>query len=236
MQKGLAERVNFLLPLQEASIPWNVNESPSEGLQHLHLGIILNPEHAYEILDKGPESINEESAKFRAFWGEKAQLRRFQDGSIIESVVWANANDDLSKKRLIVRSIVLYLLQHHFQLENKDVDYIAGEFDAVFQLSKAFKVDSLNVKNQNKIPQDTNAEALALQVIREFDDLARKLSGLKELPLEIVSIAGISPVLRYCEPVPIVPRARCIKEHIFADQIQHGVIQLGKLFIYLKTF
>ena len=215
---------------------WNVNETPSDGLQHLHLGIILNPENAYEILDKGPESVNEESSKFRAFWGEKAQLRRFQDGSITESVVWANANDDLNKKRLIVRTIVLYLLQHHFQLENKDVEYIAGEFDAVFQLTKAFKVDSLNMKNQNKIPQDTNAEALALQVIREFDDLARKLNGLKELPLEIVSIAGISPVLRYCEPVPILPRARCIKDQLFADHVQHGVIQLGKLLIEIYSY
>lgn len=215
-----------MLPLEQLTTPWNVNETASEAPQHLHLGLILNPEHAYEILNKGPESIDEEAAKFRAFWGEKAQLRRFQDGSITESVVWAAANDSLSKKRLIVRSIVLYLLQHHFQLEEKDVDYIAGEFDAVFELTKAFKVDNLKIP-KHKIPQDINAEATALQVIREFDDLARKLNNLKELPLEIVSISGISPVLRYCEPEPILPRARSIKEQLFADQVQYGVIQLG---------
>lgn len=214
------------MPLEEQTLSWRIDESPSDALQQLHLGIILNPDNAYEILDKGPESIDESASKFRAFWGEKAQLRRFQDGSITESVVWASANDDLAKKRMIVRSIVLYLLQHHYQLEEKDFEYIAGEFDLVYTLTKSFKVDKINPKFN--IQQDTNAEALALHVIREFDDLTRKLNSLKDLPLEIVSISGISPVLRYCDPQPVLPQARCIQEQFYANQIQYGIIQLGK--------
>lgn len=220
------KRINFLIPLEEQTLSWRIDESPSDALQQLHLGIILNPDNAYEILDKGPESIDESASKFRAFWGEKAQLRRFQDGSITESVVWASANDDLAKKRMIVRSIVLYLLQHHYQLEEKDFEYIAGEFDLVYTLTKSFKVDKINPKFN--IQQDTNAEALALHVIREFDDLTRKLNALKDLPLEIVSISGISPVLRYCDPQPVLPQARCIQEQFYANQIQYGIIQLGK--------
>lgn len=214
------------MPLEEQTLSWRIDESPSDALQQLHLGIILNPDNAYEILDKGPESIDESASKFRAFWGEKAQLRRFQDGSITESVVWASANDDLAKKRMIVRSIVLYLLQHHYQLEEKDFEYIDGEFDLVYTLTKSFKVDKINPKFN--IQQDTNAEALALHVIREFDDLTRKLNALKDLPLEIVSISGISPVLRYCDPQPVLPQARCIQEQFYANQIQYGIIQLGK--------
>lgn len=214
------------MPLEEQTLSWRIDESPSDALQQLHLGIILNPDNAYEILDKGPESIDESASKFRAFWGEKAQLRRFQDGSITESVVWASANDDLAKKRMIVRSIVLYLLQHHYQLEENDFEYIAGEFDLVYTLTKSFKVDKINPKFN--IQQDTNAEALALHVIREFDDLTRKLNALKDLPLEIVSISGISPVLRYCDPQPVLPQARCIQEQFYANQIQYGIIQLGK--------
>lgn len=220
------KRINFLMPLEEQTLSWRIDESPSDALQQLHLGIILNSDNAYEILDKGPESIDESASKFRAFWGEKAQLRRFQDGSITESVVWASANDDLAKKRMIVRSIVLYLLQHHYQLEEKDFEYIAGEFDLVYTLTKSFKVDKINPKFN--IQQDTNAEALALHVIREFDDLTRKLNALKDLPLEIVSISGISPVLRYCDPQPVLPQARCIQEQFYANQIQYGIIQLGK--------
>ncbi|XP_061392483.1 nucleolar protein 6 [Musca vetustissima] len=225
LKKGLHKRVDFLIPLEQAILPWHINECPSEALQELHLGVILNAENAYEILDKGPESIDPSAAEFRAFWGEKAQLRRFQDGTITESVVWANANDDLAKKRLIVRSIVLYLLQHHFQLEQKDIEYIAGELDSVYTLTKSFKID--NIKSKYKIQQDTDAEALSLHVIREFDDLARKLNALKDLPLEIVSIAPISPVLRYCDPRPVLPQARCIQEQFFANNVQYGIIQLG---------
>ncbi|XP_013102162.2 nucleolar protein 6 [Stomoxys calcitrans] len=225
LKKGLDKRIEFLIPLEEMTLPWNINEPPSHALQQLHLGLILNPDKAYEILDKGPESIDESAAKFRAFWGEKAQLRRFQDGTITESVVWASANDSLAKKRLIVRSIVLYILEHHYQLEEKDVEYIAGEFDLVYSLTKSFKVDG--IKSKYNIQQDTNAEALSLHVIQEFDDLARKLNALKELPLEIVSIAGISPVLRYCEPQPVLPQARYIQEQLYANHIQYGIIQLG---------
>jgi U3 small nucleolar RNA-associated protein 22 len=28
------------------------------------------------------------AAVFREFWGDKAELRRFKDGSILEAVVW----------------------------------------------------------------------------------------------------------------------------------------------------
>jgi hypothetical protein len=33
--------------------------------------------------------LKEESASFQAFWGEKSELRRFKDGSILESLVWS---------------------------------------------------------------------------------------------------------------------------------------------------
>ena len=31
------------------------------------------------------------SKKFRQFWGEKSELRRFRDGAIVEAVVWDEA-------------------------------------------------------------------------------------------------------------------------------------------------
>uniref|UniRef100_A0A1A9W458 Nucleolar protein 6 n=1 Tax=Glossina brevipalpis TaxID=37001 RepID=A0A1A9W458_9MUSC len=225
LKKGLDKRVEYLIPLQYDIPSWSVLEQPDASCEYLHLGLILNGEQSLEILDKGPESIEEKASEFRKFWGEKAQLRRFQDGSITEAVVWALAKDDINKKRLVVRSIVLHLLHHHLQLEEKDVEYIAGEYDIVYKINKAYKMDSIAEKYQ--IQQDTDAEALSLKVIREFDNLVRKLINLKELPLEIVSIAGISPVLRYCEPQPVLPTARNIQQQFHASQIQQGIIQLG---------
>jgi len=46
---------------------------------------------------------------FRTFWGEKSELRRFQDGSICEAVVWEA--DTICQKRLIPEQIVRHLLK-----------------------------------------------------------------------------------------------------------------------------
>lgn len=51
-------------------------------------------------LDLGPPADSGEAARaFRAFWGDKAELRRFQDGLIAEAVVW---EADPAERHLIV--------------------------------------------------------------------------------------------------------------------------------------
>lgn len=50
-----------------------------------------------------------QAADFRQFWGEKSELRRFQDGAICEAVVWQAST--LAQKRLIPEHIVRHLLQ-----------------------------------------------------------------------------------------------------------------------------
>lgn len=226
LSKGLGERVRALIPIEKKVDAWNCTKSPPDCARYCHLGIVLNPDKAFEVLDKGPETIAEGADEFRKFWGDKAQLRRFQDGSITESVVWAAANDSLWKRRLVLRSIITHLLQHHFQLENTDFEYIAGQLDVSYRLTPIFRTDKMPEKF--KVGPDVDAEDTSLNVIRCFDDLARKLHALNELPLEIVSIAGISPVFRYSESVPILPQARMIGEQMYAMQVQRGVIQLGQ--------
>ena len=41
------------------------------------------PGEAYRMLDKGPAPDSPEAAAFRAFWGDKAELRRFQASRIV---------------------------------------------------------------------------------------------------------------------------------------------------------
>ncbi|KAI8044908.1 nucleolar protein 6 [Drosophila gunungcola] len=228
LRKGLAERIQSIIPLERATEAWPVeNKAPVIG-KHIQLGLILQPEHAYEVLNKGP-AANEDpegAAEFRRFWGEKSNLRRFQDGSITEAVVWGTAQDAPAKKRLIVRQIVLHLLEHHLQVEGKDVQYIAAELEEVYRLSPWFKVNKL--KTKLPLDQDTDAEALSPHVIRCYDELARQLHGLNDLPLEIVSISGTSAVFRYCEPQPVLPQARVAGSHILTSHVQRVIIQLGQ--------
>ncbi|KAH8295120.1 hypothetical protein KR018_007548, partial [Drosophila ironensis] len=228
LQKGLGDRVNDILPLETATAAWPVETRPPDIGKHIILGLILDPDHAYNVLNKGP-APNEDpegAAEFRRFWGEKSNLRRFQDGSITEAVVWGALKDPPYKKRVIVRQIVLHLLDHHFQLDSEDVQYIAAELEQVYRLTPCFKIARLKTKPQ--LDQETDAEAASPHVIRCYDELARQLHGLDDLPLEIVSISGTSPVFRYCEPEPVLPQARLIANRMHTTHVQQVVIQLGQ--------
>lgn len=55
-------------------------------------------------------------AEFRSFWGEKSEMRRFQDGSIKEAVVWGGGGgggrrDSVEYKRDICQYIITHLLK-----------------------------------------------------------------------------------------------------------------------------
>lgn len=55
----------------------------------LWLGAILDTAEAPRLVDVGPPAEDKAASQaFRAFWGDKSELRRFQDGVIAESVVW----------------------------------------------------------------------------------------------------------------------------------------------------
>ena len=49
-----------------------------------------------------------QAAEFRAFWGERAELRRFQDGSINEAVVWEGGS--VGGRRGVVTRVITHLL------------------------------------------------------------------------------------------------------------------------------
>jgi hypothetical protein len=49
----------------------------------------VDPTAALRAVDIGPPADQEVPARaFREFWGDRSELRRFQDGSICEAVVW----------------------------------------------------------------------------------------------------------------------------------------------------
>ena len=49
------------------------------------------------------------ASAFRSFWGGISELRRFQDGSINEAVVWESSCD--AEARRIIKKIILHLLK-----------------------------------------------------------------------------------------------------------------------------
>lgn len=77
-----------------------------------------------------------QAAVFRKFWGNKSELRRFQDGSICEALVWVKGKKTLSTKRIICKKIVLFLMKEKFDLSKDKYEYVADEIEEFLQLKK----------------------------------------------------------------------------------------------------
>lgn len=169
LEKGFGERVNYLCVRQLQKNRWKAQKKfrhclcPSFGLN-------LNPEKYYLIVEKAAEN---EMEAFRELWGNRSELRRFQDGTITEAVVWDAKC--FSEKRSISNQIVTYLLKLKFGLESCDFKYIGDQFEKFI---------------------DKRGEESSMKVIEVYDKLNKQLRNLKELPLGIINVQGTSPVLR----------------------------------------
>lgn len=185
----MGERVKSFGIVETEMKPWTVNSPALKPEKSLQIGITLNPDNAFDILDKGPQANEESSKEFRDFWGDKASLRRFQDGSITEACVWSSATDSLSTKRLICQRIVEHLLDHHLQIKSTEIMYCAGQIDKVFKLNPFY------VREVTDLSED--AESCTLAIIQNSDELGKQLRQLNDLPLEISGIQGTSSTFRY---------------------------------------
>uniref|UniRef100_A0A182QE84 Nucleolar protein 6 n=1 Tax=Anopheles farauti TaxID=69004 RepID=A0A182QE84_9DIPT len=193
LRKGLGNRVTYLVPLH-VTPPGAVSSAAAEP--HLTLGISLNGSEAFTLVDKGPEAIDvAASEEFRSFWQGKSELRRFKDGSITESCVWGEPTDPIGQKRLIVRSIVLFLLQAHLDLSANEVGYLAAQFESAI----------IPLPTDNAVALHETIEERSLAVIRSFDALGRIMRDLEKLPLTIGTVLGTDAVFRYTDPDPPLP-------------------------------
>ncbi|OLL22674.1 U3 small nucleolar RNA-associated protein 22 [Neolecta irregularis DAH-3] len=189
IRKTLLDRVS-LISIRSATIPtWRLNEvTPSYNNRALDVGFILNPERCDRIVERGPSADNREAAEeFRTFWGDKADLRRFKDGSIKESVV---AQSEPSKfYPVIIEEFLDWTLQRHF---GEQVAKCSRSMGMVVASSLDFATEYLPA-----------VKSLASQVesfspiVAAYDDIGKAIKGLEDLPLRVSSIMGSSPALRY---------------------------------------
>ncbi|XP_072937991.1 nucleolar protein 6 [Epargyreus clarus] len=190
--RGLGDRVDLILQAVEADFSWSVKKTPDKAKKDgyepkLSFGFILNPENAMNIVDKGPPANLPEAEEFRAFWGDKSELRRFQDGSITEACVWSA--EGASDRRAICKQIVDYLFQLKYGIPSTQLFHICDQVDSV---------------TARKGYSGEQGEEAALRVLRAFDELRRDVRALAEMPLDVSAVYGVSPVFSYCEPCPAV--------------------------------
>ncbi|POI32523.1 hypothetical protein CIB84_003725 [Bambusicola thoracicus] len=190
LTRGLARRALLVAHSLPETPEWPVDTEPPKhkDVGSLMFGILFVPEFAASTLEKGPQADRPEAADFRTFWGEKSELRRFQDGSICEAVVWEAST--ICQKRLIPEQIVRHLLKLHADIPESSICYTGALLESVIKNGK----EALGTGEEDMV-----------SVVCSYDDLSRKLWNLEGLPLTVTAVQGVHPALRYTDVFPPIP-------------------------------
>ena len=171
--------------------------SPTRELSRAHpftpsiiqIGFILDPTNAFLLVDRGLSVEEaEKNPEFREFWGnDKTELRRFKDGSILESVVWDVKTVD--EKAHIPATIAKHLLGRHFGVEEASVFTWQPSFDALIRhpttISDVYSRLGSFVSRGFK------------EAISAFDSLVKRIKQLEDLPLSVATISPAHSALRH---------------------------------------
>lgn len=176
LREGLMDRVK-LINIQAPALPnWSIKSSGPASEAQILLYFVFDPANVDRLVDHGPSAEEKKKAlKFQKFWGEKAELRRFKDGSILESLVWKSGST-----YTVFQEIVTYIINRHFTQDISDgLTFVGQSFD------KAVRSSSDSGTKQ--------FEALK-EAFRAFEKNVRELEGL---PLQLRQLSPTSPQLRY---------------------------------------
>lgn len=197
LEQALSDRAK-LVRVSWSSTPskWNVEDGFAEfGNVPMLVGVLLSShEKSFRIVDVGPSADNKEDAvKFRKFWGEKAELRRFRDGTIAESTVW---ECEPLEKHLIIKEMTEYILTKHFLLSKDDMVHIVDQLDFC-----------LHVSGKDPVSHSSGLFG-ALEI------LSKRLRLLDEIPLKISSVQALHPAFRHTSVFPPEPHPLAFEKGI----------------------
>lgn len=203
LRRGLGNRTKAVTILHRTSEVRAISQAHPSNPYAIQIGLIFNPEHASRLVDQGPAADNLDpthAEQFRDFWGDKAELRRFKDGRIIESVVWDVKTSD--ERAHVPLMVVRYLLGRHFGLPEDAMQTWQTAFDSTLRLPEnvaLFHQASTSGLNGFK------------GAMMALDQLVKGLKALdNELPLSLVNVSPVSEYLRYTSvfsPVALPPRS-----------------------------
>ena len=185
VKAALTDRISHIVVEAPGSTPWSIT---SEAYHQRHpvditLNIEQNPGKCCRSVDYGPSADEKDAtASFRAFWAEKAELRRFRDGRILECVAWTS-----SSQASILQQIISFAARHHLGMSIID-QYHSMTVPLFEMLGSADQESTLSL-----VPLGSASTAL--------DQLETTIRSLEGLPLQIRQIRGYSPLLRFSSPM-----------------------------------
>jgi U3 small nucleolar RNA-associated protein 22 len=192
----------------------SLSMSPTYGGE-IVLGIAINPETSQRVVDRGPPSDQQNEVKaFVQLWGDKAQLRRFKDGAIVQAVVW-NDNDgqdhyqnQIKLQGGYVDKIMRHIVRLHYTKE--EIEFALPNLISI--------VDGISTNKQQVSTRLVDPVVAHQDVMKAFDALSQFLrEGTQpshfrhqtqvflDLPLTIDAVEPLSPCLRYSELFPPIP-------------------------------
>ncbi|TDZ29005.1 U3 small nucleolar RNA-associated protein 22 [Colletotrichum spinosum] len=173
LKRALKDRSQLIHFSSQDPSPWPITSKPPKNIGNVQIGIVFDPANMGRLMEYGPSAeLEKEAAKFRKLWGDKAELRRFQDGSILECVQWKSKTS-----ASICEEIVRYALKRHLGLGPGDVRFHDAELPSSLDIS----------------PLDKEAFDAARKAFRTFET---DLRGLEDMPLSIRQISPVAPELR----------------------------------------
>ncbi|KAK7428706.1 U3 snoRNP protein [Neonectria magnoliae] len=179
LKKAYGDRAQLVHFKQPSKISWSLGSSHPAEPNKVLFAVIFDSVHMSRQMEHGPPAEEpKDAARFRQFWGEKAELRRFKDGSIIECVEWS------SKGPIdICEEITAHALKRHLKIVKEELTPLGSGLSSVISLTHMDK-------------EAFDAARRAFQAL-EYD-----IRNLEELPLQIRQLSPVSPAARYASIVP----------------------------------
>ncbi|KAF7151525.1 hypothetical protein RHSIM_Rhsim02G0060300 [Rhododendron simsii] len=187
MHQGLNDRAKVIRVIwRNTPLGCNLEDGLSMfDREPLLIGISVNTlENAFRFVDIGPNAENKnEALKFRKFWGDKAELRRFKDGTIAESTVWECKQWE---RHLIIKRISEHVLMRHLSLSQDSITTIVDQLDF-----------SLRYGNEDPL-------SFSASLLEAFEVLSKHLRLLDDIPLTVSSVQPLDPGFLSQPKLPIL--------------------------------
>ncbi|KAJ8522745.1 hypothetical protein ONZ45_g757 [Pleurotus djamor] len=200
IREALGNRCKASAILHPSSSPRPLTQAvpATSELTHILIALVLDSQHAFRLVDHGPAADESDTSvveRFREFWGDKAELRRFKDGRIVESVVWDVQTPE--ERSQVPAMIVEHILRLHFGVRVDQVQTWQKPFDALLKLPPSI----------SSVYQQAGVAAGFKGALAAFDQVVKNIKALDDkLPLSILNISPSSSFLRYTSvfaPVPL---------------------------------
>ncbi|KAF2849256.1 pre-rRNA processing protein-like protein Utp22 [Plenodomus tracheiphilus IPT5] len=185
--RAMSDRVTAMtitIP-EEDSWPLTSRRPKGDERKSMLINFATDPANANRTVDHGPAAeLKQEAASFRKFWGEKSELRRFKDGSILESIVWITKDGSAP----VIEQITSYILKKHIGAR-------------VAEQAKFF-IDSFSHLVAAGRIQGASGVAPFLTIMNAFSAMEKDIRDLEDLPLRLRHIRAADSQLRYSSIEP----------------------------------